>query len=91
MTQPPATADMLVLDEKTLCRVFRRRRAEIRAWLVEGYLPARWLPDGRPVVLRDELLHRTLRSSTRVSGAQEYGNGSQTWWAPWSLTPRRVV
>lgn len=71
MTQAPATADMLVLDEKTLCRVFRRRRAEIRAWLVEGHLPARWLPDGRPVVLRDELLEmlRNLPRTPRRDGA----------------------
>lgn len=56
MTQPPATPELFVLNEAQLQRVFRRPRAKIREWLLNGYLPARWLPDGRPVVLHEELL-----------------------------------
>ena len=63
--QAPATPEELVYDEKALGRIFKRRRPLIRAWLVEGYLPARWLPDGRPVVLRDELLE-ALRNLPRT-------------------------
>jgi predicted site-specific integrase-resolvase len=55
----------LVYDEATISRVFRARRAKIREWMAEGYLPARRLPDGRVVVLREELLEM-LRNLPRL-------------------------
>jgi hypothetical protein len=49
--------DPLVYDEDKLCVVFAERsRRRIRQWLRSGVLPARYLPDGRAIVLRDELL-----------------------------------
>jgi hypothetical protein len=55
MEQTPS-AEPLVHDEQAISRVFKRPRALIREWITSGYIPARWLPDGRPVVLHDELL-----------------------------------
>jgi len=54
----------LVYEEGTLARVFRRPRATIREWIATGHLPARQLPDGRAVVLREELL-QMLRNLPR--------------------------
>jgi hypothetical protein len=54
--EQPTSAGPLVYDEATIRRVFRRPKATIREWMTEGYIPTRWLPDGRPVVLHEELL-----------------------------------
>jgi hypothetical protein len=50
------SAGPLVYDEQTISRVFKRPKSIIREWMSSGYLPARWLQDGRPVVLHDELV-----------------------------------
>ncbi len=51
------TADTeLVYDVAMLSRVLGRPRPKIREWIARGQLPARTLPDGRLVVLREELL-----------------------------------
>ena len=54
--EPTTVPEALVYDEATISRVFRRPKSKIREWMTEGYIPARWLPDGCPVVLREELL-----------------------------------
>jgi hypothetical protein len=64
----------LMYDAPALRRVFRRiPRAELDRWMSNGHLPARVLPDGRRVVLREELLEM-LRSlplvASRPGGVQ---------------------
>jgi hypothetical protein len=56
MAQNDATLEPLLYDEAGMRRVFRRPASTIREWMQSGYLPARRLPDGRLVVLREELL-----------------------------------
>jgi hypothetical protein len=64
MTQDGATTEPLMYEEPALRRLFRRPAATIREWMEAGHLPARRLPDGRVVVLREELLEM-LRSLPR--------------------------
>lgn len=54
--EPTTSPGPLVYDVATISRVFKRPKAVIREWMAAGYIPARWLQDGRPVVLHDELL-----------------------------------